>query len=108
VFEKDLAKDATEEFGHSGLAIKFTLAIESREGVSAGDVQDTNTISKAIKGINAPSHVPPVVGPTRLADDTGSSIVSEVQKSENPFNILLQRMELLNQIVVDIAEVSSV
>ena len=108
VFEESLGKDTSDGRDPAGIAIKFALASESREGVNADELQAMDAATKATEGVSALGSVPAVVGVMGSVVDTGTNIVTEVQTFENTWGVLLKRMKLFNQIVADIAQVFGV
>jgi hypothetical protein len=81
----------------SGITIKFALAAEPREDVSADERQATDAATRAT-AVNPPSSTPAAIGLLSSAVDTGTNVATEVQTFETAWSVLLQRMELFNRI----------
>ena len=92
----------------SEITIKFTVAVEAREGVNANEVQATGAVNQAREAISALRPTPQVVGQVDSAIGTGTQLATEVQTFENTWNVLLERMALFNKIVAGVAEVSRI
>ena len=82
----------------SAITIKFALAAEPRGGVGAGERQAKDAVTAA----NSLGSTPAAVEHLSSTVDTGPNVI---QTLESTWGILLQRMELFNRIVDDIAQV---
>ena len=93
---------------HSGITITFAVAVEAREGVNANELQASDAVNQATEAISALRPTPQIVGAVDSAIGTGTQVTTEVQTFENTWNVLLERMALLNKIVAGVAEVSCI
>ena len=89
VFEETLRRDASDGSDLSGITIKFALV----------------AVTKATEAVGALGPTPAVVDGLISVVDTGTNAVAKVQTFENTWGVLLQRMELFNKIVTEIAQV---
>ena len=105
VFEENLGRNTSDRSGLSGTTLKFTLTIESPEGGNADELQAADAVAQATKGVSAVSSIPRSVDLASSAVDTVTNVVAEVQTFDNTWGVLLERMELFNKIVTDIAQV---
>ena len=93
---------------HSGIKIKFAIAAELREDVNTNEPQATDAVHRATESANAPRPTPQIVGQVGSVIDTGTKVATELQAFENPWHVLMQRVALLDKIVIRVAEVSGV
>ena len=107
MFEENLGGDTSDGSDPPGMTIKFVLAVESRESASMAELQATDIVAPTTEGISAFGPTPQAVGFTTSAVDTTTNVITEVQIFANTWNVLLERMELLNKIVADVAQVSN-
>ena len=105
VFEENLDKDTSDGSDLSGLTIKFVLATDSGESASVAQLQATDVVTQATEGMGASGPTSPTVGLITSAVDMTTHVVTEAQPFANTWNVLLERMELLNKIVAGIAQV---
>ena len=105
VFEEDLGGSTSGWSGLSGMTLKFTFTAESPERGNANELQAANAVAQATEGVNVVGPIPSPVDLMSLAVDTISNVVTDVQTFDNTWGVLLDRMELFNKIVTDIAQV---
>ena len=105
VLEETLRKDASDGSDLSGMTIKFALVAEPRGDVNADQRQAIDAVTRATEAVGALGPTPAVVDHLSSVVDTGANAVAEVQTFENTWGVLLQRMELFNKIVAEIAQV---
>ena len=105
VFEENLGGNTSDRSGLSGTTLKFTLTAESPERGNANELQAADAVAQAAEGVSAVDPVLRSVGLTSAAVDTTTNVVTEVQTFYNTWSVLLERMELFNRIVADIAQV---
>ena len=105
VFEENLGGSTSDRFGLSGTTLKFTLTAESPERGNANELQVADAVVQANEGVNAVGPIPRPVDLTSSAVDTISNVVTDVQTFDNTWGVLLDRMELFNKIVTNIAQV---
>ena len=108
MFEENLDKDASDTSDLSELSIKFVLAADSRESASVAGVQAADVFAQATEGVSAFGPMPRTVRFTTSAIGTATNVVTKAQTFANTWNVLLERMELLNRIVADITQVSNI
>ena len=90
------------------MTIKFVLTANSGESASVAQFQATDVVTQVTEGVSAFCPTPRTAGFTTSAVDATTNAVTEVQTFANAWNVLLERMELLNKIVADIAQVSDI
>ena len=105
VFEENLGGNTSDRSGLSGTTLKFTLSAESPERGNANELQAADAVAQAAEGVSAVDPVHRSVGLMSAAVDTTTNVVTEVQTFYNTWSVLLERMELFNRIVADIAQV---
>jgi len=87
-----------------GPTIKFALAAKPRADIDADERQATDAVVRATEAVN-PFSSTPAIEVLTSAVDASTNVVTEVQTFETTWGVLLQRMELFNKIVTDIAQV---
>ena len=107
VLEDQLRNDTSDESDPSGITIKFALAAEPRENVAADERQAIHAVALATEAISPLSSTPAAVGLLSSVVNTGTNIATNVQSFETTrvWTVLMKRIELLNRIVTDVAEV---
>ena len=105
VFEEDLGGSTSDRSGLSAMTLKFTLTAESPERGNANELQAADAVAQATEGVNAVDPIPRPVDLMGPAVDTTTNVVTEVQTLDNTWGVLLDRIELFNEIVTDIAQV---
>ena len=100
--------EASDAHNHSGITIKFALAVEARGDVNANELQATDAVNQAKEAISALRPAPRIVGQADSAIGSGTQVATELQTFENTWNVLLKRMYLFNKIVAGVAEVSGI
>ncbi|KAG8219236.1 hypothetical protein J3R82DRAFT_74 [Butyriboletus roseoflavus] len=105
VLEETLRKDSPDGSVVSGITIKFAFASEPRRDANADQRQATDAVTRATEVVGTLGPTPAVVGLLSSAVDAGTNVVTEVQTFETTWGVLLQRMELFNKIVTDIAQI---
>ena len=98
-------RDTSDKSGLPGLTITFALAAEPRADIDADERQATDAVVRATEAANPLSSTPAAIELLASAVDAGTNVVTEVQTFETTWGVLLQRMELFNRIVTDIAQV---
>jgi len=97
-------RDTSDKSDLPGLTIKFAMAAEPHADIGAGERQATDAVVRVIEAVN-PLSSTPVIEFLTSAVDASTNVVTEVQTFETTWGVLLQRMELFNKIVTDIAQV---
>ena len=87
------------------ITIKFALAAEPRADINADERQASDAVAVATAAVNPLGPTPAVVDHLSSAVDTSTCILTEAQTFETTWGVLLQRMDLFNKIVADIAQV---
>ena len=105
VFEENLGGSTSDRSGRSGTTLKFTLTVESPERGSADDLQAADAVAKAAEGVRAVGPMSRYLALMRSAVGTITNGATQVQTFDNTWGVLLERMELFNRIVADIAQV---
>ena len=105
VFEENLGGNTSDRSGLSGMTLKFTLTAESPDRGNANELQAADAVVQATEGVNAVGPIPRPVNLMGPAVDAAGNVVPEVQTFDNTWGVLLDRMELFNRIVTDIAQV---
>ncbi|KAI9460413.1 hypothetical protein HD554DRAFT_2316824, partial [Boletus coccyginus] len=105
VFEVDLRKDTSDGSDLSGITIKFALAAEPRTDVNTDERQVSDAVAAATAAVNPLGLTPPVVGLLNSTVDISTHISTGMQTFETTWGVLLQRIELFNEIVADIAQI---
>jgi len=95
-------RDTSDKSGLPGLTITFALAAEPRADIDADERQATDAVVRATEAANPLSSTPAAIA---SAVDAGTNVVTEVQTFETTWGVLLQRIELFNRIVTDVAQV---
>ena len=108
MLEESLDKDTSDGTDLSGMTIKFVLAADSGESASVVELQATDVVTQVTEAVGAFVPTLRTVGFTTSAVDTTTHVTTEVQTFAQTWNVLLARMELLNKIVADIAQVSDI
>ena len=88
-----------------GITIKFAMAAEPRADIDADERQATDAVVRATEAVSPLSSTPAAIGFLNSAVDASTNVVTEVQTFGTTWGVLLQRMELFNRIVTDIAQV---
>jgi len=97
--------DTSDKSDLPGLAIEFALAAEQCADIHADERQATDAVVRATGTVNPLSSTPAAIELLTSAVGAGTNVVPEVQTFETTWGVLLQRMELFNRIVTDIAQV---
>ena len=108
VLEVPLGGGTPDPSEHSGITIKFMLAVKAHGDVNANELQVTDAVNRATEAISALSPTPQIVGQVDSAIGTGTKVATELQTFENAWDVLLNRMDLFDQIMAGVAEVSSI
>ena len=108
VLKVPLGGGTSDPSERSGVAIKFTLAVETRGDINANELQATDAVDRAAGAISALRPTAQIVGQVDSAIGTGTQVATELQTFENTWNVLLKRMDLFSQVVAGIAEVSRI
>ena len=108
MLEESLDKDTSDGTDLSGITIKFVLAADLGESASVVELQATNVITQVTEAVGAFVPMLQTVGFTTSAVNMTTHVMTEVQTFVHMWNILLARMELLNKIIADIAQVSDI
>jgi len=101
-------RDTSDKSDLPELMIKFALAAEPLADIDADEQQATDAVIQATEVVNPLSSTPAAVGFLSSAVDPSPNVVTKVQTFETTWGVLLQRMELFNRIVTNIAQVSCV
>jgi len=88
-----------------GLTIQFALVAERRSDIDADERQATDAAAGATAAVNPLNSTPAAIELLSSAVDVGTNVVTEVQTFESTWDVLLQRIELFDRIVTDIAQV---
>jgi len=97
-------RDTSDKSDLPGLTIKFALAAEPRADIDADERQAIDAVVRVTEAVNPLSSTPATELLTS-AVDASTNVATEVQTFETTWGALLQRMELFNRIVTDIAQV---
>ncbi|KAN0094924.1 hypothetical protein V8E55_003211 [Tylopilus felleus] len=103
--EDVLCKHTSDKSDPSAITIRFACVAELRGHDSAEEHQATDAVTRAAEAINPLSSTPAAVGLVGSTVDIGPTVVTKVQTFNTTWGILLQRMELLNKIVANIAQI---
>ena len=108
MFEENIDKDTSDGSDLSEMTIKFVLTADSGESASVAEFQATDVVTRVTERVSAFCPTPRTASFTTSAVDATTNAVTEVQTLANVWNVLLERTELLNKIVADIAQVSDI
>jgi len=97
-------RDTSDKSDLPGLTIEFAMAAEPHADIGADERQATDAVVRAIEAVNPLSSTPAIELLTS-AVDASTNVITEVQTFETTWGVLLQRVELFNRIVTDIAKV---
>jgi len=98
-------RDPSDKSDLPGLTIKFAMAAEPRADIDADERQATDAVVRATEAVNPISSTPAAIELLTSVVDASTNVVTEAQTFETTWGVLLQRMELFNKIVTDIAQV---
>jgi hypothetical protein len=104
VLEELLSKSASEP-NPSDITIRFMLLAEQFGGVDADDRQATEAVTRAIEAIHATSPMPADADISPEIDIVNNVVAGVQTFGTTTWGVLLDRLELLDQIVSVIAQV---
>ncbi|KAG6373795.1 hypothetical protein JVT61DRAFT_5940 [Boletus reticuloceps] len=111
VLEDTLHKDTSSLSDLSEITIKFALAAEPCKDVNADERQAMDAQARTIETVKLLRSTPAAVNLLSSAVDTGTQVATEAQTLENTrtfkstWDVLLQRIELIDKIITGIAEI---
>jgi len=105
VFEDTLSKDTSDGADLSGITIKFALVAEQRGNATADERQAADAVAAVTTAVVPLSSNLAAIDFLSSAVDTGTNVMPQVQTFETTWSVLMQRIELFNNIVADIAQV---
>ena len=111
VFEDTLRKDTSDKSDLSGITIKFAFAAEPHGQGSAEERQAADAVTGATGALDPLSSTPVAVGLVGSAVDTGTKVLNVVAKAqkvhtmETTWEVLLRRLERLDEVVTRLTEV---
>ncbi|KAG9308963.1 hypothetical protein JVU11DRAFT_11265 [Chiua virens] len=108
VFEQTLLKDTSGGPDISGITIKFALIVSFPEGAGGRQLQATDHVARPAELLAGAIPTPVAIPFIDSTVDAGTIILPKVRTSKDAWDVLLERVELLNKIVVNTEEVFSV
>jgi hypothetical protein len=91
--------------GHSGFTIKFTVSSDKHGDVNADERQAADPVTRATEAVEAFVLAPAVAGVLSMAVDIGPRVATGLMTSDQMFGVLLQRIDLFDKIIANIAQV---
>ena len=105
VLEDALSKDTSDGSDLSEITIKFSLDAEPRGDLDANGRQATDAVIVAIGAVDPLCSNSAAVTLMSSVVDASTKVSTEVQTFKTTWDVLLQRMERFNKIVVGIVQV---
>ncbi|KAI9568858.1 hypothetical protein HD554DRAFT_682431 [Boletus coccyginus] len=102
VLQDTLGKDTSDGTDLSGITIKFALVAEPHENVTADERQAADAVAAATTAVVPLSSNPAAIDFLSSAVGAGTNAVPQAQST---WNLLLERIELFDKIVTDIAKI---